>query len=47
MEAVDYSVDNGILTIRLQGHIDSVNAAEVERTIGDLRDKFDGFPVCG
>ena len=45
MEAVDYSVDNGILTIRLQGHIESVNAAEVERAIGDLRDKFDGFPV--
>ena len=45
MEAVGYSIENGGLIIKLKGHIDSVNAAEVEKAIGDLRQQYEGLPV--
>lgn len=39
MEEVSGRFDNGVLTIKLSGHIDSANAAEVERAIVELREQ--------
>ena len=40
-----YGVSNGILTISLEGHIDSLNASEVEEAIREIRAGKEEIPV--
>ena len=45
MALTDNRIINGILTIGLHGHIDSVNAAEVEKEVTEIREANQGLPV--
>lgn len=38
MENVSYSISEGVLTIKLKGHIDSANAPEVEKAVNEIRE---------
>ena len=39
MEYISYKLDGNTMTIALKGHIDSANAPEVEREIGEALDR--------
>ena len=41
----DYLIENGNVTIRLAGRVDSANAAQVEQRITEIREKAPGAPV--
>ena len=45
MDSVSYEVSNEVLTIKLFGHIDSLNAPQVEEEIKSIRKDREELPV--
>ena len=45
MDTVNYNVSNGILTLKLAGHIDSLNAPQIEEEIKKIREDRKDLPV--
>ena len=45
MDSVKYEVSNEILTIKLSGHIDSLNAPQIEEEIKMIRKDRKDIPV--
>ena len=45
MDTVNYNVSDGILTLKLAGHIDSLNAPQIEEEIKKIREDRKDLPV--
>ena len=45
MDTVNYNVSDGILTLKLAGHIDSLNAPQIEEEIKKIREDRKDMPV--